>query len=145
MWKKTPDYPPYLDAIAQHGGEEHGPYWETQLHFRPWSDEGFDERVYRLFVSSTTMRDACGDQGSPFELVEREEYKALVKAHHEAVEKVAELEEVVNKMAKELVEFDTQRDIATRAAQAVLKAQTNTSRRKSSRAPTRATKKKDAA
>ena len=108
-WLDRPDYQPYQD-IQGVSGKDNGPYLSFQTHYRPYDPNNpgyFDESVHRLFISAATLREEA--KGGPFILVDAGEHQSLLEDHHECVEKIAELEKVVERLSTELVDADVER------------------------------------
>lgn len=92
-WVDRPRFQPYTDPLLQDGSKSNGPYFEFDFHYRPYNEVEYDERVYRLAFSAITLRDALRVPGSPYVAVAKDDYETLLREHHEAVERVIELEE----------------------------------------------------
>ena len=89
-WTSTLEHFPNQCSLSGLSGREAGPYYQTDLYYRPW-DEMAGDMVYRLYISRAWIEAELNANGSPITVLDREEYDSLLKEHHESTKNVDEL------------------------------------------------------
>lgn len=103
MWIPQPRKLPYIDPLVGVGGSDAGPYFETSLVYFPFTaDQGYDERLMTLAVSTVFIRDALSAPGSPGVFMDKDEYDSLIQGHHSLTEQVADLNAQLEEAQAEL-------------------------------------------